>query len=80
MALSKPEVMKGRDELDILVKADKDANTITIEWVLTQPLQHGLVLCGHCWHAVVHHLQLLLFPGDITQLLLLQQFHCTPAC
>jgi hypothetical protein len=36
-ALSKPEVMKGRDVLDILVKADKDANTITIEWVLTQP-------------------------------------------
>eukprot|EP00199_Chlamydomonas_sp_CCMP681_P001189 CAMPEP_0119106662 /NCGR_PEP_ID=MMETSP1180-20130426/5810_1 /TAXON_ID=3052 ORGANISM="Chlamydomonas cf sp, Strain CCMP681" /NCGR_SAMPLE_ID=MMETSP1180 /ASSEMBLY_ACC=CAM_ASM_000741 /LENGTH=782 /DNA_ID=CAMNT_0007092035 /DNA_START=102 /DNA_END=2450 /DNA_ORIENTATION=- len=31
VSLTKPELLKGRDQLEILIRADKDANTITIE-------------------------------------------------
>jgi HSP90 family molecular chaperone len=31
VAVTSPEVLKGREELEILVSADKDKNTITIE-------------------------------------------------
>jgi HSP90 family molecular chaperone len=31
VSLTKPEVMKGREELEIRIKADKEKNTIIIE-------------------------------------------------
>jgi HSP90 family molecular chaperone len=31
VGLTEPKALEGREELEILIKADKDANTITIE-------------------------------------------------
>ena len=31
VAVTNPDVLKGREELEILVSADKEKNTITIE-------------------------------------------------
>lgn len=31
VSLTDPKAMEGRDQLEVLIKADKDANTITIE-------------------------------------------------